>query len=187
MTHQVVPLFRCPSDETPETRTNVANVPGGTVIASTSYKGVSGGNWAWGVYVFTPPSGGNNGLDAGNGIFWRSDYIRKLTMTNIADGTSNTLMIGESLGIMDIHNAWYYSNTANGTCSIPLNSAMVAGQPGFNNPGDWPNVYSFRSRHSGGANFALADGTVAFVSQTIDINVYRALASHSGGEVASIP
>lgn len=183
----VIPLVRCPSDDTPETRTNVANHPA-VAIASTSYKGVSGSNWAWGSYQLNV--GGvysNNGLDTGNGIFYRSDFRRKLTLLQITDGTSNTLMIGEDIGNLDIHNAWYYPNGANGTCCIPLNNALVAGQPGFNNPGDWPNVYSFRSRHTGGANFALADGTVVYVSQTININIYRALASINGGEIASIP
>lgn len=183
---QVLAVLRCPSDQTPPTRTNVANNPA-IPIASTSYKGVSGGNWAWGSYPYTPPTGGNNGLDAGNGIFYRSDFNRPLTMTGITDGTSNTFMIGESIGELDIHNAWYYSNTANGTCAIPLNNAMVAGQPGFNNAGDWPNVYSFRSRHSGGAFFALADGTVRWCNQSIALQTYRDLASIRGGESVVLP
>lgn len=186
---QVLAVVRCPSDQTPPTRTNIANHPGGQVVASTSYKGVSGSNWAWGTYTNNPasPPNNNNGLDDGNGIFWRSDYRRPLTMPGITDGTSNTLMIGESIGELDIHNAWYYANGANGTCSIPLNNALVTGQPGFNNPGDWPNVYSFRSRHSGGAHFAIADGTVRWVNQAIAIAVYRNLATHRGGETALLP
>jgi len=181
-----IKTFRCPSDETEDVRTDRANFPGGTAIGTTSYKGVSGNNWAWGSYTFTPPAPyTTDGLDNGNGIFWRSDYKRTLKMVNIADGTSNTLMVGEDIGRLNIHNAWPYSNTAVGTCAIPLNNALVAGQPGYGNPSDWPNVYSFRSRHSGGANFALADGSVRFVSQTIDIAVYRAAASYDGGEVVN--
>jgi prepilin-type processing-associated H-X9-DG protein len=64
---------------------------------------------------------------------------------------------------------------------------MQAGQPGYNAPWDWPNVYSFRSRHSGGANFALADGSVRFVSDSISITLYRALASWQGGEAVTVP
>jgi prepilin-type N-terminal cleavage/methylation domain-containing protein/prepilin-type processing-associated H-X9-DG protein len=182
----MIKTFKCPSDETQETRTDTANLPGGTPIGVTSYKGVSGSNWAWGSFPNVGPSGNNNGLDAGDGIFWRSDYSRRLTMVALIDGTSNTLMVGEDIGRLNIHNAWPYSNTATGTCAIPLNNALVSGQPGFGNAGDWPNVYSFRSRHTGGANFALADGSVRFVSQSIDINIYRASATHSGGEVASL-
>jgi prepilin-type N-terminal cleavage/methylation domain-containing protein/prepilin-type processing-associated H-X9-DG protein len=179
----VIKTFRCPSDDTIDIRTDCANMPGGTAVGVTSYKGVSGNNWCWGTYTNTGPTGDCNGLDNGNGIFWRSDYLRPLRMTHITDGTSNTLMVGEDLGKMNIHNGWPYSNTAVGTCSIPLNNALVAGQPGFNNPGDWPNVYSFRSRHTAGANFGLADGSVRFVSQSIDLTTYRNLSTYNGGEV----
>ena len=181
-----VKTFKCPSDTTTDIRTNVANHPGGRPIASTSYKGVSGKNWAWGSFTFNSGgSYGTNGLDTGDGIFYRRDLLRKLTLNQItaADGLSNTLMIGEDIGAMNIHNAWYYANGANGTCAIPLNNAMRAGQPGFNNPGDWPNVYSFRSRHTGGANFALGDGSIRFVRDSIDLTTYRNAASWSGGEV----
>jgi prepilin-type N-terminal cleavage/methylation domain-containing protein/prepilin-type processing-associated H-X9-DG protein len=183
----MIRTFKCPSDETPDIRTNLANFPGGTPAGVTSYKGVAGGNWAWGSFQFSDPLMGNNGLDNGNGIFWRRDVIRRLKMEQILDGTSNTLMIGEDIGRLNIHNGWMYSNGSTGTCAIPLNNALQAGQPGFNNPGDWGNVYSFRSRHTGGANFAMADGGVRFVPQTIDIVLYRNLASHSGGEVVNLP
>jgi prepilin-type N-terminal cleavage/methylation domain-containing protein/prepilin-type processing-associated H-X9-DG protein len=189
MAKTVVPVFRCPTDTTPETRRNVANHSPAVDIASASYRGVSGSNWAWGNYPFTPPGKSNNGLDDGNGIFWRSDYKRKLVMTQISDGTSNTLMIGEDIGALNIHNAWYYANGANGTCAIPLNlgTGMIE-PPGINvTAGNWPNVYSFRSRHSGGAHFALADGTVNFINQNITLAIYRSLASTDGGESASVP
>ena len=39
---------KCPADKTIEIRTGVANHPGTPAVGSTSYKGVSGGNWAWG-------------------------------------------------------------------------------------------------------------------------------------------
>jgi prepilin-type processing-associated H-X9-DG protein len=70
--------------------------------------------------------------------------------------------------------------------AIPLNISLPGTTPLYG-PGDWPNVYSFRSRHTGGANFAMGDGGVRFVTQSVDINVYRALGSHSGGEVANLP
>ncbi len=179
-----IKTLRCPSDETPAIRTNVANFPGGTQVGSTSYKGVSGANWAWGSYPYTPPGwpGGNNGLDYGNGIFFRSDFKYPKTMTAIRDGTSNTLLVGEDIGNLNIHNGWPYSNTSTGTCAIPLNNALRSGQPGYNNAGDWPNVYSFRSYHTSGANFAVADGSVKYVSETISLQTYRNAASYSGGE-----
>jgi prepilin-type processing-associated H-X9-DG protein len=83
--------------------------------------------------------------------------------------------------------SWPYSNNASGTCAIYPNNAMQAGQPGFNSPGDWPDVYSFRSNHNNGLNFAMADASVQFVNQNIDINIYRALATYNGKEVAALP
>ena len=43
-------------------------------------------------------------------------------------------------------------------------------------------VRSFNSRHPGGANFALGDGSVEFVSNTIDPQTYRERSTIAGGE-----
>jgi prepilin-type N-terminal cleavage/methylation domain-containing protein/prepilin-type processing-associated H-X9-DG protein len=185
----VIPTLKCPSDLSTDTRTDVANWPGGTVLAMTSYKGVSGGNWAWGDYQFTDSTGNNNGLDNGNGIFWRSDVKRKLNMTNIMDGTSNTMLVGEAIANMDQHTAWSYANTSNATCSVPLNygSAPLTAPAGQNfTRGNWPNVYSFRSFHTSGSNFAMADGSVRYVRQSIDLLTYRASCSYALGEVVNL-
>ncbi|MGQ9607518.1 MAG: DUF1559 domain-containing protein [Thermogutta sp.] len=40
-----------------------------------------------------------------------------------------------------------------------------------------------RSRHPGGVNVGMADGSVRFVSQTVDLEAWRALGSINGGEV----
>jgi prepilin-type N-terminal cleavage/methylation domain-containing protein/prepilin-type processing-associated H-X9-DG protein len=182
-----ITVFQCPSDDSSKVaRTDRANT-GGYACGSTNYRGVSGSNWAWGSYTNTGPSGNNNGLDVGDGIFYRSDDGRPLTLLGITDGTSNTLMIGEDIPEKNQHCGWPNSNYANGTCAIPLNNAMVSGQPGYNNPGDWPNVYSFRSRHTGGGNFCYADGTVRFVRDSIGLPTYYALATRSGNEAVSVP
>jgi prepilin-type processing-associated H-X9-DG protein len=70
-------------------------------------------------------------------------------------------------------------------CAIPPNARPPAG-------GDWPatdwaNRSGFKSRHTGGVQFALADGSVRFVRDTIPLGTYRALATHQGGEVAEVP
>lgn len=44
-------------------------------------------------------------------------------------------------------------------------------------------VTNFRSFHSGGANFLFCDGSVDFVSETIDMAVYRGMSSIQGGEM----
>ncbi len=45
---------------------------------------------------------------------------------------------------------------------------------------------NFRSAHTGGGHFLMADGSVQFISENIDLALYRALSSTQGGEVASI-
>src|SRR5262249_17861473 len=99
-------VLTCPSDTTtPRQRTTSADL-GGPQVAVTSYKGVSGSNWGTDFYPaesnFNTPyrnlgaNGSYNGLENGDGIFWRAD-IRKgeLRLVSIIDGLSNTFMIGE--------------------------------------------------------------------------------------------
>jgi len=60
-------------------------------------------------------------------------------------------------------------------------------------PPDWINVpacmnygqFGFRSLHPGGANFAMADGSVKFIKDSVNPQTYRALATRAGGEVIS--
>jgi len=46
-----------------------------------------------------------------------------------------------------------------------------------------PGWVAARSRHAGGVNVALADGSVRFVGDSVDLTVWRALSTRSGGEV----
>lgn len=48
----------------------------------------------------------------------------------------------------------------------------------FNSP-----HFSFRSTHSNGCNFALMDGSVRFIADSIDMTTYKALGSRNKGEV----
>jgi prepilin-type processing-associated H-X9-DG protein len=43
--------------------------------------------------------------------------------------------------------------------------------------------FQFSSRHEGGCHFSLADGSARFVSENIDVNLYRGLTTRQGGEV----
>jgi len=175
-----VNAYICPSDGSGKITWNDRG-NGSGVIASSNYKGVSGGAWVFGSTQWNPTGiPGNAGLDSGNGIFLRNDVSRKLTMSGITDGTSNTLMVGEDLPDRNIHCGWPAANYSTGTTSIPLNSNMP---PATNNRTDWPNVYSFRSNHTNGANFAFADGSTRFISQSIDLTTYRVIGTYNGGEV----
>jgi len=56
-------------------------------------------------------------------------------------------------------------------------------------PPNWPqsHTHDFNSEHPSGTHFLLADGSVRLVSETIDLAVYRALVTRSGGETVSAP
>jgi prepilin-type processing-associated H-X9-DG protein len=87
-------------------------------------------------------------------------------------------MVGEALPQYDEHAAWAFSNGTWGLCSIPPNYEPSPPTPDFH-----PTSLGFRSRHPGGVQFGLADGSVQFIKQTIAHPIYRALSTRSGGEV----
>jgi prepilin-type N-terminal cleavage/methylation domain-containing protein/prepilin-type processing-associated H-X9-DG protein len=193
---ETFPILFCPADAAGGklVLTNRANFTGGHRVGLTNYRGVSGGNWGSGNYTNNVGgSYGNNGLDTGNGLFYRNDYRVQpkmtLAMITAADGTSNTFMIGEDIPDMNIHSSWPYANNANGTCGPPPNLGVGLIQPAGVDvtAGNWPNVYGFRSRHSGGLQFCWADGHVVFISENISLAVYRALASWDGRESVQYP
>ena len=57
--------------------------------------------------------------------------------------------------------------------------------PSFRGGDHW--VSNFRSFHEGGASFLFADGSATFMSENIDLQVYRALSTIRGDEVAQRP
>ncbi len=191
-----IPVLLCPSDGTkPRTRSNSANL-NGLSSAMTSYKGVSGANWGADRYpaesTFATPysnpsvDGSLNGLENGDGLFWRADMRKgNMRLAEISDGTSNTYMIGEDVPEMIRWNEWAHPNGANGTCAIPPQTGITIAPLGIANFGDWPTRYSFRSRHPSGLHFALADGSVRFVANNIPLLIYRQMATRAGGEATT--
>lgn len=185
---------KCPSDVTPELSTGITNglnANGGG--AATSYKGVSGSNWNWGVAAnrrnYAAPY--THGLNRGSGCFdrrmieaapnaWNTD-CNVVALRDVTDGTSNTLMVGESSNKISAHTgSWLHFNHTSATCAIPLNFRQPNGQ--LWPTGDWGNNYSFHSYHPGGAQFGLVDGSVRFVAETIDYTIYIGVATIQLGE-----
>lgn len=186
-----VAVFRCPSGWMKSPRADAADLgvwnPPFIPVGVTNYKGVAGSNWAWGDsrWRHKGANGSSDGLDDGDGLFYRSDARRITRLTDILDGTSTTFMVGEDVPELNHWCSWPYANNAVGTCAIGPNARQTNGQP--YDPWDWHNVYGFRSRHPGGLQFATADGSVHFVSDGIALDTYRALATIRGGEVAALP
>jgi prepilin-type N-terminal cleavage/methylation domain-containing protein/prepilin-type processing-associated H-X9-DG protein len=178
----------CPSDAMPSPAVdNVQNPPDWWAL--TTYCGCAG--------TISYP----NGSQSKDGLFWTNHT--GIRIEEVTDGSSNTLLFGERYHGDPIYDsdpdvndklffwAWarYSSNAGDvlfGT-SGPINWKLPA------NFGTLPLgqkallVAQRRSNagsgHPGGANFAFADGSVHFLSQTISPVTFSALGTRIGGEV----
>jgi prepilin-type N-terminal cleavage/methylation domain-containing protein/prepilin-type processing-associated H-X9-DG protein len=124
-------------------------------------------------------------------------------LTDIKDGTSNTMVLGEYLRARGASNdqrglVWgdqpgygniYTQLSPNSSSPDLIYVGWCDNQPGVNLPcinGDSGpnNTAASRSKHTGGVNVALADGSVRFVNQNVDLlSVWRPMATIAGGEV----
>jgi prepilin-type N-terminal cleavage/methylation domain-containing protein/prepilin-type processing-associated H-X9-DG protein len=185
----LVPNYRCPSATQLITEYGTGEWSGGQPTLTTHYYGVAGP-------LGTNPQTGrpyafrttNQGNEATQGVLGMGSKVR---LTDITDGTSNTLMLGE----MSWTNANYYRVWTRGTyddASSPdrdttccRNVANAFGSTPYNGS-DNANNTSFGSEHAArGANFALADGSVRWVSPGITMGTYLSVASYNGDEVIS--
>ena len=81
-----------------------------------------------------------------------------------------------------------YAGTVEPLNKIPTTSTNLAEADFASSaPGGGDTVGNFSSYHPGGANFAMADGSVRFVGETIDMVIYRAISTKAGREVAQLP
>ncbi len=149
-------------------------------VTLTNYKGSMGDNRMGGttsIHQGREPDCHNSSPCPG--IFYRNSFQGPVTLDQIKDGTSSTMMIGEDTPIENYHSAAFYANGDYASTHAPLNYV-----PKPSTPGDWWNVISFRSKHSEGANFAFADGSIKFLTNSIDYtNVYKPLSTKNIGEV----
>ena len=126
--------------------------------------------------------------DASLGMLWANPT--SVRIRDVTDGTSNTLFVGEStyaefgggLGCPELSHwlaPWSVSGTPYGINMDYPNTDILPGgvRAGF------LTGCGFRSRHPGGAQFLLADGSVRFISETINMLTFSALGTKAGGEV----
>jgi len=142
---------------------------------------------------FCPPSPVNSGTQSfcaqgnwgstngktGNmtGVFAR--YEQSQTLAGITDGTSNTFLVGEWLPDQCGWATAFHHNFPMAGTIIPLNLLNE------NNQGLYYRSCGYKSRHSGGANFLMCDGSTRFVKQSINYQTYNAIGSSNMGEVVS--
>lgn len=131
-----------------------------------------------------------------------------VTIASIVDGTSNTMLVSEMVvgKGADLRGVTWWADATGFTTQLAPNSkvpdaiysAAACGCTTVNGmlscSGNSPCVVvaalaplyqAARSRHSGGVNVTMGDGSVKFLKDSISLGVWRALSSTRGGEVIS--
>ena len=122
-----------------------------------------------------------------NGVFFLNSAIR---FKDVVDGASNTIFIGEKQGLDD-GLGWLSGtratlrNTGTRPNKLPVMtnrgwSNPVQSDPLFENP---LTVGGFGSAHIGGAQFVLGDGSVRFISENIDTEVFQNLGNRHDEQI----
>ena len=198
------PVLACPSDEYSGNADRVQfpytqDQPGISTdidVATTSYKGNAGDGLYAGVdsplafWSYKPQFGCYAGNDC-LGVFWRTTYIRGgVKIREITDGTSNTFLLGEASPV-DGNSAAWSSDGDWAVTSLEINWDYLTddrcrdSNNNVNTGECWQMMRGFRSWHPGGVHFAMCDGSVSYVSNDVDHQVYRALSTRQRGEVIS--
>lgn len=175
------PMQFCPSNPDQGNLLNQDNFGGAFVIAETDYATCIGDYINVTGVGETPAFGNIFAPTAVRGVISRFGWSARFR--DILDGTSNTIAIGEVIGEWSLVSNFGTQSFAT-TAHPPnyLNGTFPTSKVTLANP-RWDESVGFRSRHVGGIQIALCDGSVRFVSENIDGGNYRALASWAGGEV----
>jgi prepilin-type N-terminal cleavage/methylation domain-containing protein/prepilin-type processing-associated H-X9-DG protein len=156
-------MFRCPSDPAPDLN------PERLDFAMSNYRAVAG--------PITYPLYSEN-LDMG-GVMFQNSQVR---LTDITDGTSNTLCVGECV---------FDQKTGKRACIWAGMTGIRSGSIWISDVMWWVDQdtakvngtapQAFGSRHPGGAMFGFCDGSVRFFKDATDPNTIRWLAGRNDG------
>ncbi len=192
----VIGAFRCPSMPRPE-HDNNQGIPG---RVPNSYRGCAGSNVYSDDASTIPP-----GVPAGaksleetplDGMMFGCSSVR---ISEVKDGTSNTIMVGESYN--DTYSKdgqemdyWQMGSPQSGGWN-PGGAGGTEYSEGLGSTGPKMNSrldlsvngvlmeMSFGSYHTGGAHFGMVDGSVRFISENVNLATYRGLGSRNAKEV----
>jgi prepilin-type processing-associated H-X9-DG protein len=178
-----VRLYSCPSDGRAETAQDTHD---DLRAALTNYVGIVGTN-----------------SDLADGAMIGG---RAISLAEITDGASTTLLVGERPPSPDFWIGWWYAGGTTSSSGAADDMLLGVRERRFgtadnqwfwfcpNGPyefvpgsiGDQCDAFHFWSLHSGGAHFVFCDGSVHFLSYSANA-VLPALATRAGGEAVAVP
>jgi prepilin-type N-terminal cleavage/methylation domain-containing protein/prepilin-type processing-associated H-X9-DG protein len=195
----MVKVYLCPSDLTPSAAFSVPDAFTNPIVqaAPSSYAACIGGDES------------DTDAETGFGIFYRNSQTR---ITDITDGTSDTILVGERAW-GNVNGIWAGAIN-NGVClrgqqnpcpgsgagSYPAPTLVQAHSHLNNTTTDSDGgLDDFSSRHIGGSNFVFADGSVRFLRSipsdnpvgsplgqyTPDSLIFQAMGTRANGEIVS--
>ncbi len=215
VTTKRLPTFTCPSD-TPWTGTRNSGITSHNYLANFGNTGYLWPTEANGQNIERVVINNMFGLVYGGAPFERTGHsfvsfqrpgaARAYAFGTFTDGLSNTLMLSEGIQgpedatRRDLRSFSWFGNGSNFNTYLTPNSSQPdvmadAGQcvtapnvpPCTGSTSARPITFAARSRHTGGVQAAMADGSVSFFSNNIDWATWQALGTTRGGEVVNVP
>lgn len=199
---QVIKILICPSDPLPQPVVQITDAISKPPPWSRGFYGMCSYGGNAGARSFPPIPYANIPSMTRDGIFFFDSYVR---LTDIPDGATNTFLFGERYhrdpqfdlqqpivypGADHIEDIGRWGTVAGlGIMAHVTLSAATSINYQVQAGGDLFAVLNryctFGSAHPGGANFAFADGSVRFVSDSTPLLALQALSTRAGGEVIS--
>ena len=171
-TQKMLTVFRCPSDTAPDVW-DLDDDSGNFLItvASANYVG------HFGTLELEDCELMPNQQCLGDGILYHNSATR---FRDLSDGQSSTFVVGERRsGDPGDFNSTWVGAPANGEESLARILGIADHTPNH------PNAHldDFSSMHTGGCHMLAADGSVHFVSESVDEGVWKSLATRNGNEL----
>ena len=184
------PAYHCPSD--PNARPDEPN---------TNYMGVQGGGSEADAECRTGTAS-NYRLRFNNGVMFQNSGVK---IAHILDGTTNTFLTGETRWWFSAgenigygtYFTWASANRTDGSSSHvitvaaavePINNPLADYNPSRAYPDQGgptlllgTHTKCFGSHHPGGCHFTMADGSVHFLSENMDLAAHRQLGQREDG------
>jgi len=211
---QIIATYLCPSDDsnkvfTDRRWTTISNLNGPVSAAATNYVVSVGdprtGNPAFDQWSSAPSTAYWLCDGTFQGMFGDCSSGQTTNIATVTDGTSNTFLVGENSPNYNGQSCWVCGHGAWAGTHVPMNW-LTKLKDGERDPTDgtvcsisflgnitqakfcYRNqfyIWGFKSKHPGGVNMAMADGSVKFLKQTMHPRVYNALGTRHRGEVVS--